>query len=134
MEKIGHMAGNPPALVHLRLRRAAGGASERSALLGGLDRGIDFRDCLEKNDLVEKLASSPPSSSGQGWRGADGRLGDRDNNFSGGRFRWIFCHAFTEFLFAAITFFFARWLAGRLACPITIFRRRKYLYLAENAT
>lgn len=29
------------------------------------DRGIDFRDCLEKRDLIDRLRSSPPSSSRQ---------------------------------------------------------------------
>jgi hypothetical protein len=35
-------------------------ASELKRLL--IDRGVDFRDCLEKRDLVERLMSSKGSS------------------------------------------------------------------------
>ena len=35
------------------------------------ERGIDFRDCLEKRELVEKLELSSPSTASRGWRPAN---------------------------------------------------------------
>lgn len=66
----------PPTWQHMRAYR--GGAAYMSEGDGGLgklsvgelksllsERGIDFRDCLEKRDLVERLKTSSPASASQ---------------------------------------------------------------------